>query len=123
VIHHSISGFFAIRQDNYKLALCPNSGGWTSPKPSASVWAALEKDGKPLVQLYDMDKDLGEQNNLAASMPEKADALRKLLENQIAAGRSTPGPKQANDAPIEIDKKPGAGKKKASKKDKKGKKK
>jgi arylsulfatase A-like enzyme len=121
VIHHSISGYFAIRQDNYKLAVCPNSGGWTAPKPSAGEWAKLKDAGKPLVQLYDMDKDLSEQNNLAAAMPEKVQAIRALLEKHVANGRSTPGAKQANDAAITIDKKPGAGggKKKKDKKKKK----
>jgi arylsulfatase A len=109
VIHHSISGYFAIRQGNFKLALCPNSGGWTSPKPSASIWAEAKAAGLPLVQLYDMSKDLAEQNNLAASMPEKVDALRALLQRQVEAGRSTPGSPQKNDAVIVIDKAPKAG--------------
>ena len=121
VIHHSIAGYFSIRQGNYKLALCPDSGGWTSPKPSAANRAKLKENGEPLVQLYDMDKDVGEQNNLAAAMPEKVQELRKLLEGQINNGRSTPGPKQENDAAINIDKAPKGGTK--VQKEKKGKKK
>ena len=117
VIHHSISGYFAIRQGNYKLALCPASGGWGNPRPSAAAWAKVKDAGQPLVQLYDMSKDLSEQNNLAASMPEKVDALRALLQKQVDAGRSTPGPTQKNDAAITIDKAPkaGGGKKKTKK--------
>ena len=42
VIHHSISGYFAIRQDQWKLCVCPDSGGWTDPKPAAKAWAKLE---------------------------------------------------------------------------------
>ena len=72
-----------------------------------------------MVQLYDMSKDLGEQSNLAKSNPEKVASLRKLLEDQVAAGRTTPGPKQANDAEIKIEKSPGAGGGKKKKKDKK----
>jgi arylsulfatase A-like enzyme len=108
VIHHSAPGYFAIRQDNYKLALCPGSGGWTSPRPSFTVWQETEKEGKPLIQLYDMTKDLSEQKNLATKMPEKVKSMRTLLENQINEGRSTPGAKQANDAPITVNKKPSA---------------
>lgn len=114
VIHHSISGYFALRQDNYKLIMCPNSGGWTSPKPNAKLWQQLEEQGKPTVQLYDMTKDLGEQKNLAADMPEKVKELKNLLKKQVEDGRTTPGVKQANDAKIEIEKKPGSGKKKAN---------
>ncbi len=108
VIHHSISGHFAIRQDNYKLIMCPGSGGWTAPKPNAALWKSTEKQGEPTVQLYDMIQDLGEQTNLAASMPEKVTHLQDLLQTQVNQVRTTPGPKQANDAPITINKKPGS---------------
>ena len=115
VIHHSIGGYFAIRQDNYKLIMCPNSGGWTSPKPNATIWKQLEKEGKPTIQLYDMTKDLGEQKNLAADMPEKVKSIKSLLKKQVEAGRTTPGAKQANDAKIEIDKRPSNRKKNVKK--------
>jgi len=108
VIHHSISGYFAIRQDNYKLIMCPGSGGWTSPKPSSKLWADHEKKGEPTFQLYDMSKDLGEQNNLAASMPERVKGLKLLLKKQVEYGRTTPGLKQTNDVSVSFDKKPGA---------------
>jgi arylsulfatase A len=108
VIHHSVSGYFAIRQDNYKLIMCPGSGGWTKPKPTAALWKTQEADGKPTVQLYDMTQDLGEQTNLAASMPEKVKHLQALLQKQVDQGRTTPGPQQANDAPITINKRPGS---------------
>jgi arylsulfatase A-like enzyme len=106
VIHHSSSGYFAIRQDNYKLLMCPGSGGWTAPKTTPGLWKSLEEEGKPTVQLYDMTKDIGEQKNLAASMPEKVKSMITLLKIQVNEGRTTPGPKQANDVPIIIDKKP-----------------
>jgi arylsulfatase A-like enzyme len=106
VIHHSISGYFAIRQDKYKLLMCPGSGGWTKPKPTLESWKQMEAEGKPTVQLYDMTKDIGEQKNLAADMPEKVKSMKALLKKQIEDGRTTPGPKQANDAPVTIDKKP-----------------
>ena len=33
IVHHSIEGMFAIRQDNWKLELCRGSGGWSKPTP------------------------------------------------------------------------------------------
>ena len=115
VIHHSVSGHFAIRQGKYKLMMCPGSGGWTKPKPNAALWKQLEEQGKPTVQLYDMTMDLSEQKNLAAGMREKVKSMQELLTKQVSDGRTTPGPKQANDAPITIDKKPSAKKSKKKK--------
>ncbi|PQO43103.1 sulfatase family protein [Blastopirellula marina] len=103
VIHHSIDGYFAIRDGNWKLACCPGSGGWTKPKPNAA-WKLVDQQKLPPLQLYDLQNDLGETNNLAAEMPEKVAELRSQLDRIIAAGRSTPGPDQANDAKINVDK-------------------
>ena len=107
VIHHSIDGYFAIRKDNWKLSLCPDSGGWTGTKPSKKSWAAYQSKGLPLVQLIDMTADIGEQTNLALSNPAKVDELRQMLADQVQRGRSTPGTNQPNDSDIVIDKHPG----------------
>ena len=32
-VHHSINGSFAIRKENWKLIMCPGSGGWSFPRP------------------------------------------------------------------------------------------
>jgi arylsulfatase A-like enzyme len=106
VIHHSIAGHFAMREGNFKLIQCPGSGGWSSPKTNARLWQSLEAEGRPTVQLYDMTQDLGEQENLAEQMPDKVAHLQALLRAQVDAGRTTPGPKQANDASIKISKRP-----------------
>lgn len=97
IVHHSASGFFAVRQGKWKLNLCAGSGGWSSPRPGSD-----EERGLPPDQLYDLSVDLGEQHNLAAEHPEIVERLTKILERYIADGRSTPGPRQPNDAPIEI---------------------
>ncbi|MCF7975934.1 MAG: arylsulfatase [Phycisphaerae bacterium] len=107
VIHHSISGYFAIRQGSDKLILCPGSGGWTAPKPTGALWKKLEKEGGPTVQLYDMTQDLGEQKNLADSRPETVQRMRALLQKQVDEGRTTPGPRQVNDVPVTVEKRPG----------------
>ncbi|MHC5063944.1 MAG: sulfatase-like hydrolase/transferase [Planctomycetota bacterium] len=90
-IHHSINGSFAIRRGKWKLALCPGSGGWSAPRPADAFARAL-----PLVQLFDLESDPGEERNLAAEHPEMVAELIDLLEEQVERGRSTPGAVQAN---------------------------
>lgn len=91
VIHHSISGHFAYRQDNWKLVLARGSGGWTSPTEKQVEPGALE------AQLYDLDTDPGEQNNLYEDRPEIAEKLMTQLIRDVERGRSTDGPETAND--------------------------
>jgi len=97
VVHHSIDGCFAIRQGNWKLELCPGSGGWSEPKPGSA-----QEKGLPPVQLYDLSTERGEQQNLQAEHPEVVARLTRLLEKYVADGRSTPGRPQPNDVPISL---------------------
>ena len=97
IVHHSINGRFAIRQGNWKLELCPGSGGWGKPGDPAAA-----KQGLPDLQLHDLSTDIGETNNLQAGHPEVVARLKRLLDQQIADGRSTPGAKQTNDAKIVV---------------------
>lgn len=91
VIHHSVSGHFAFRQGPWKLILARGSGGWTSPKENQVDQNA------PIAQLYNLDTDPGEQSNLYVEEPEIAERLFKLLEADIARGRTTYGPPSSND--------------------------
>jgi arylsulfatase A len=93
-VHHSINGSFAIRKGDWKLAMCPGSGGWSFPRPGKDK-AALAK--LPRVQLYNLKDDPREQYNLQAKHPEKVKALQALLTRYVADGRSTPGAPQQND--------------------------
>ena len=111
VVHHSINGSFAIRQGNWKLELCRDSGGWSEPKPGNPKSASL-----PSVQLFDMDKDIGEQTNVQDKHPEIVARLTKLLEKYVADGRSTPGAPQQNAVPVQIVKSTKAGTAKAKQK-------
>jgi arylsulfatase A-like enzyme len=106
VVHHSVAGYFAIRKDRWKLSLCPDSGGWTGQRPTKKAWEKYQQQGLPMIQLIDMDVDLGEQTNLAESNPQKVAELQALLQGQVDAGRSTPGPHQSNDATIVVNKRP-----------------
>lgn len=90
VIHHSIEGRFAIRQDRWKLALCAGSGGWS------------KGGGRDSPQLYDLATDPGETKNLSKQHPDVTARLTALMERYVAEGRSTPGAKQRNDVPVEI---------------------
>lgn len=103
VVHHSINGKFALRRGRWKLVLCKGSGGWSQPTDEAAGNQSL-----PDLQLYDMESDPGERTNLHAAHPEVVDELVGLLSRLVAAGRSTPGPPQANDVAVDIWKKPDA---------------
>jgi hypothetical protein len=52
------------------------------------------------VQLYNLAEDIGETNNLAASMPAKIAEMHSILEKLIVDGRSTPGAIQQNDVEV-----------------------
>jgi arylsulfatase A len=95
VVHHSIDGMFSIRQGRWKLAFCPGSGGWGSPKD-----AQASQQNLPSLQLYDLFADASESRNVYAEHPEVVDQLTKLLEKYVADGRSTPGPLQSNDVEV-----------------------
>ncbi|MDA0708696.1 MAG: arylsulfatase [bacterium] len=95
-VHHSIQGKFAIRDGQWKLVLCPGSGGWSKSDADAAV------EGFPLVQLYNMSEDPAEQNNLHRALPQKVREMIGILERTVADGRSTPGIPQANDAAVDI---------------------
>ncbi|WP_414660176.1 sulfatase family protein [Horticoccus sp. 23ND18S-11] len=97
IVHHSIEGKFSIRQGPWKLVLGPGSGGWGKPGDAAARAAGL-----PEVQLYDLAGDPAESRNLAAANPAVVARLTALLERYVAEGRSTPGPRQSNDAPIDL---------------------
>jgi len=92
VVHHSIGGKFAYRMGKWKLLMTRGSGGWTKAKKSET---------SP-IQLYDMEADLGEQNNLEQQHPEIVQRLLAQLQSDIKRGRSTAGPDLANDVPVKF---------------------
>ncbi|MEN8193378.1 MAG: sulfatase-like hydrolase/transferase [Bacteroidota bacterium] len=97
IVHHSVDGLFSIRQGKWKLELCPGSGGWSPPRDQKAI-----DQGLPMIQLYDLSNDIGEETNLQAQYPEVVHQLTNLLEDYVAKGRSTPGKAQKNDTEIDI---------------------
>ncbi len=95
LVHHSINGSFAIRQGDWKLSLCADSGGWSAPKPGTR-----EADGLPPVQLYNLARDPAERHNIQERHPELVARLTRLLEKYVDDGRSTPGRPRRNDGKV-----------------------
>jgi arylsulfatase A-like enzyme len=96
-VHHSINGSFAIRQGKWKLAFCPGSGGWSSPRPGREDTSSL-----PPVQLFDLEADLAEQHNVQAEHPDVVARLTQLMARYVDEGRSTVGAPQANDGTVDF---------------------
>lgn len=93
LIHHSINGQFAIRRGDWKLILCPGSGGWSAPRPKD----AIKDESLPAVQLYNLKKDIKESHNLQANHPEIVRSLVTELYQAIKKGRKTSGKNQSNE--------------------------
>jgi len=93
-VFHSGKGYFSILKDNWKLSLCHDSGGHWNPEQLP--------DDLPPVQLHDLSKDIGERTNLQAEYPAMVSALTERIEQIVADGRSTRGPRQGNDVPVDI---------------------
>jgi arylsulfatase A-like enzyme len=83
-IHHSLDGMFAVRQGPWKLILGRGSGGFTSPRRRDI------EPGEPEGQLYNLNIDTGEENNLYEEYPEVVEKLTAILERYQAEGRSYP---------------------------------
>lgn len=87
IIHHSIKGHFAYREDKWKLVLSKDSGGFVHKRVK----------GGSKGQLYDLEADPGETTNLFESHPEVVERLLAQLESYVSKGRSTEGPDVSND--------------------------
>jgi arylsulfatase A-like enzyme len=90
VIHHSISGHFAVRKGQWKLMLCRGSGGWSLPREADALKKKL-----PMLQLFDLKNDPKETQNLHEEYPEKVKELVDALAVAFRNGRTTRGPKQS----------------------------
>lgn len=76
-VHHSGSGMFSLRKGKWKLIVGRGSGGRTKVPKS-----------DPIIQLYDMQKDPTESDNLYLDRPEIVNDLEATLEKYKELGRS-----------------------------------
>jgi len=89
VIHHSVSGHFAIRDGKWKLNMFRGSGGSLEPK------IVQPKEGEAIYELYNIDQDPGERTNLYFEHPDEVKRLTQKITRIIADGRTTSGIPQA----------------------------
>lgn len=87
----SIDGYFGMRKGKYKIDWCAGSGGWAHPRTQEAL-----KQGMPSIQLYNLDQDPGEQNNLYKEHPEMIREMETLMNQYITNGRSNKGPEEEN---------------------------
>jgi len=80
VIHQSGGGDLAIRQGRWKLVFM--------------------KTGH--LELYDLQADIGETNNVKEGNPEVVERLTRLMQRFVDNGRSTPGASQHNEVAISL---------------------
>ncbi len=80
IVMQSDAGAFAIRQGKWKLLLARGDGR------ASDINAP--PDGRPAVQLYDLDADPKEATNLQAAHPEVVKRLQDLLAQYEREGRS-----------------------------------
>ncbi len=116
LVMQSAMEVFAIRDGDWKLILGPGSGArglhGNTPIPEDAWQSALSTFGRkptrddflkaPFVQLFNLNADPHEDRNLASKHPNRVNSMIELLKNQIAQGRSTPGPALKNTKEVKI---------------------
>ena len=92
LVTSSINGTFAIQKNEFKLITSPDSGGWSQPVPRNNI----DNIGADF-QLYNLELDPGEENNLYSKNNIIANELKDELKKIIVDGRSTVGKKLKNE--------------------------
>ena len=110
LIHHSASGFFGIRNQEWKLLIHEGSGvkedyRSTYSNEFGNKWQSSDdkanQEGKGIsskgpIQLYNITNDEHEDKNLFLEYPEIVEELSSKFLEILRNGRSTPGSTQAN---------------------------
>ena len=109
LIHHSASGFFGIRDKNWKLLIHEGSGVKEEYKSTYSneygeKWTSSDYESildndmstKGPIQLYHLSSDEHEDKNLFAENPKIVEELSTKFFEILNNGRSTSGNKQSN---------------------------
>ena len=82
VVHHSVTGMFAIRKGDWKFIDGLGSGGFTKPA------RVKPKPGGSQGQLYNLAEDRAEKKNQYLACPDKVAELKELLTKYRTEGRS-----------------------------------
>jgi len=82
VVHHSGDGMFSVREGKWKLILGLGSGGFSHPQ------RMVPGPGEPDGQLYDMEADYQETENLWDEKTELVNHLKTILGRYTREGRS-----------------------------------
>lgn len=91
IVHHSVHGEFAYREGPWKIVF---------QMPESTRGASRGKE--TLVGLYNFENDKGEANDISVEHPEMVSKLTTTLDQVVANGRSTAGPKMKNDGPVDF---------------------
>ena len=83
LVHNSYRGGFGIRVGDWKLLMFQGGGARPVGQPyGINGWNPYDYDRKqPYGQLYNLEKDLGEQRNLYAEEPGRVRSMMQMLRN------------------------------------------
>lgn len=100
-VHHSARGKFAIRRGDWVLIDAPS--GDDNAANGEPAWLKAERKYVPhnmQGELYNVREDLVQRQNRYNDEPSLVEELKKLLNQYIREGRSTPGMPQSNDVEV-----------------------
>ena len=92
MVNHSNHGEFAYR-----------SGPWKLVYKMSDANLQRSRGKQTIAELYNLESDLAETQDLAGSQPEKVKQLSAELAALIDAGASRPIPSAHNDADVRVD--------------------
>ena len=87
-VHHSISGRFAIRQQNW--VYIESHSGADTPEPQKIREILGVKSHSLKAELFDLKQDPKQTKNLLDEHPDKAQSLKNILDRYRSHNRSTP---------------------------------
>lgn len=83
--------------DRLPLITYCNGGGSYRYAITDGDWKLIVPEKNKGLKLYNLFADRAETNNIAENHPEKVADLKKRITENVARGRTTPGPPQQND--------------------------
>ncbi len=88
-VHNTKENHYAIRHGKWLLIDAP-TGYVSKPDKEWETRHGYKPDGDQTVELYDIENDIGQRNNLAADHPERVTELQALLKKIREQGHSAP---------------------------------